>query len=219
MSSAIAQVTPNRMPKKQLSKEPTVHTSAQILDCQLGAWTEVGERTRLTETVLGDYSYIVNDGDVIYADIGKFVNIAAFTRINPGQHPMDRASMHHFQYRSHAYGLGDDDTAFFDWRRSSAVVIGHDVWIGHGAVIQSGVTIGNGAVVGSSAVVTKDVLPYEIVTGVPAKHLRFRFSPDLQDALQRISWWDWSHDMLKDRLKDFRELDTPAFCMKYDPKE
>lgn len=208
-----------RLQKKRLSPTPTIHETAVVVDTKLGRWTEVGERTKVIETHMGDYSYVVNDSDIIYADIGKFVNIAAQTRINPGQHPMDRPSMHHFQYRSEVYDLGEDDAAFFDWRRASKVIIDHDVWIGHGAIIQGGVTIGTGAVVGSGAVVTKDVAPYHIVTGIPASPLRSRFEPALKAALLRICWWDWSHDMLADRMADFRKLDAHEFCLKYDPKE
>jgi len=202
---------------KQLSEKPTLDDTALVKDCTLGKWTEIGERTKIIESTMGDYSYVVNDSEIIYTTMGKFVNIAAHTRINPGQHPMDRPSMHHFQYRSSAYELDDDDPDFFDWRRASKVEIGHDVWIGHGAVVQGGVTIGTGAVIGSGGVVTKDVAPYTIVTGVPAKPLRLRFEKDIQDALIRISWWDWSHDQLQDRLDDFRNMDINAFCNKYDP--
>ena len=137
---------------KHLSEAPTIDQTAVVVDCEFGVWTEVGARTSIRESVMGDYSYVVNDSEIIYSDIGKFVNIAAHTRINPGQHPMDRASMHHFQYRSSAYELGDDDPAFFDWRREKRVKLDHDVWIGHGAIVQGGVTIGIGSVVGSGAV-------------------------------------------------------------------
>lgn len=203
-----------RYPK--LSVEPTIDPSAVVLESELGQWTEVGARTCVQQTRMGDYSYVVNDSDIIYSDIGKFVNIASHTRINPGQHPMDRASLHHFQYRSADYGLGSDDMAFFDRRRAQQVVIGHDVWIGHGAVIQSGVKIGTGSVIGSSAVVTQDVPPYTIVVGVPAQILRPRFTQDMVESLLRISWWDWPHTLLKERLSDFRYLSVQDFCAKYD---
>jgi phosphonate metabolism protein (transferase hexapeptide repeat family) len=202
---------------KQLSEEPTIDASAFVKDCTLGKWTEIGERTKVVETTMGDYSYVVNDCEIIYTTMGKFVNIAAHTRINPGQHPMDRPSMHHFQYRSSAYDLGEDDPSFFDWRRERHLTIGHDVWIGHGAIVQGGVTIGCGAVIGSGAVVTKDVAPYAIVTGMPATLLRFRFEPHIQEALMRVAWWDWSHDELRERMEDFRSLDATEFCKKYDP--
>lgn len=203
---------------KHLSVDPTIDDSAFVKACTLGQWTEVGERTKMIETSMGDYSYVVNDSEIIYATIGKFVNIAAHTRINPGQHPMDRASMHHFQYRSAAYDMGEDDPTFFDWRREKHVTLEHDVWVGHGAIIQGGVTIGVGSVVGSGAVVTKDVAPYTIVTGVPAHPLRRRFAEDIQDAMLRICWWDWSHDHLKARMMDFRTLSAKEFCLRYDPK-
>ena len=203
---------------KHLSEAPTIDTTAFVDKSALGRWTEIGPRTKMVETEFGDYSYIVNDGDIIYSEVGKFANIAAHVRINPGQHPMDRASMHHFQYRSEAYELGDDDDAFFEWRRENHVTIGHDVWIGHGVVVQGGVSIGTGSVVGSGAVVTKDIPPYSIAVGIPATPIRERFDKITQEALLRIAWWDWSHLELEARLKDFRELDARDFCLKYDPE-
>ncbi|RED44867.1 DapH/DapD/GlmU-related protein [Aestuariispira insulae] len=202
---------------KRLSPQPTIDPTALVQESELGAWTEVGARTKVSSSRMGDYSYIVNDGDMIYADIGKFANIAAHVRINPGQHPMDRASQHHFQYRSAAYDLGEDDIEFFEWRRSKPVKMGHDVWIGHGAVIMGPVTIGTGAVIGAGSIVTRDVPDYTIVAGVPAKPLRQRFELNLQRALFRIAWWNWSHETYRERLQDFRKLDCWEFCLKYDP--
>ena len=78
----------------------------------------------------------------------------------------------------------------------------------------AGVTIGNGAVVGSGAVVTHDVPPYTVVAGVPAKKIRMRFSDDIIAALERIRWWDWSHEQIKGRMADFEDLES--FIRKYD---
>lgn len=204
------------MPKNQLAPEPLIDPSATVRDCQLGRYTEIGARTEMSETRFGNYSYIVHDASAIYADIGKFCSIAAFVRINPGNHATWRASQHHFTYRSALYGFDlGDDAAFFDWRRSNAVRIGHDVWVGHGAVIMPGVSIGNGAVVGSSAVVTKDVAPYTIVVGVPARPIKRRFPEDLAARMDALAWWDWDHDTLGERLPDMRRLSAEAFVGKY----
>ena len=90
-----------------------------------GAWCEVGARSKVAESSFGDYSYVANDSDITYTTLGRFCSIAAQVRINPGNHPLDRVALNHFTYRSSAYGLGEDDAAFFDWRRSHRVVLGH----------------------------------------------------------------------------------------------
>src|ERR1700688_694395 len=161
------------MPATTLSTTPLVHPSAQVRDCRLGAYCEVGARTQLLEVELGDYSYIVNDSDAAYATTGKFCSIAAMTRITPGTHPMERASQSHFSYRASAYFAGAaDEPEFFAWRRSHAVTIGHDVWIGHGAIVLPGRRIANGAEIAAGAIITSDVDPYGIVAGNPARFIR-----------------------------------------------
>ncbi len=200
----------------RLGTGPWIAASAEVRDSRFGDYCEVGARTKVAECTFGDYAYAVNDAGLIYADIGRFANLAAFTRINPGQHPMHRASQHHFQYRSERYGLGADDPTFFDWRRESRVSLGPDTWIGHGAVVMGGVRVGLGAVVGAGAVVTRDVPDYTVVAGVPARPIRARFPEPVQAALKRIGWWEWSHDRLAEALEDFRGLSAEGFCRKYD---
>lgn len=189
---------------KQLGEQPFIDPSAILSGCTLGAWTEVGESNRLENTEMGDYSYTGPWCIVQNASIGKFSNIAAAVRIGPTQHPMDRPTLHHFTYRRKMYGFDTiDDDDFFAWRRSRMTFIGHDTWLGHGAIVMSGVTVGDGAIIGSGAVVTRDVEPYTIVGGVPAKLIRRRFSSEQSAALQRIKWWDWSYQTIKDRFDSF----------------
>lgn len=202
---------------KILSTQPLIHETANIRDCKLGAYTEVGARTALLEIEMGDYSYVVNDSDIAYTTIGKFCSIAAMTRIGPGNHPMWRATQSHFTYRASAYFPGEpDDAEFFAWRRAHPVSIGHDVWIGHGAIILPGRSVGTGAVVAAGAIVTKDVLPYTIVGGNPAEPIRQRFPDDIADRLEELAWWDWSHDKLRAALPDFRALPIEEFLDKYE---
>lgn len=200
---------------KHLGDAPSIHPTARVRDSRFGRYCEVGAGTRVAETSFGDYSYVAGGSDIIYAEIGRFCSIAAAVRINPGNHPLDRVALNHFTYRSAAYGLGDDDAAFFDWRRSHKVTLGHDVWIGHGAVILPGVTLGTGCAIGAGAVVTKDVPPFAIVVGVPGRVLRYRFPPEIVERLLALAWWDWPHERLGEALQDFRTLDAEGFCRKY----
>src|SRR6187399_1078853 len=207
------------MAGKMLSTNPTVDPTASVRDCKLGAHTEVGARTILLEVTMADYSYVVNDAQITYTTIGKFCSIAAMTRINPGNHPMHRASQAHFTYRASTYFPGEsDDTKFFAWRRQHHVHIGHDVWIGHGAIVLPGRNIGTGAVIAAGAIVTKDVPAYTIVAGNPARIVRRRFSEDVAGRLASLAWWDWDHDKLRAALPDFRKLGIEDFLATYEAR-
>lgn len=200
---------------KRLGGEPHIHRTASVRETTFGAYCEVGARTKVAECSFGDYSYVVNDSDIIYTTVGKFCSIASHVRINPGNHPLDRVALSHFTYRSSAYGLGPDDKSFFEWRRSFRCEMGNDVWIGHGAIVLPGRTIGDGAAIGAGAVVTKDVPPFAIVVGNPGRVLRYRFAPDVVESLRRIAWWDWPYAKLGLAINDFRELGAEEFCRKH----
>ena len=201
---------------KKLSETPFIHETAKVTQSTLGRYTEVGAHCHVAYSSMGDYSYCVGGTQIAYATIGKFSNIAANVRIYASMHPMERASLHHFTYRSAQYFEGeDDDQAFFDWRAGNDIHIGHDTWIGHGAVIMPGVTIGNGAIIGSNAVVTKDVADFAIAVGVPARTIRQRFADPVAGRLDALKWWDWSHAQLHAALPDFRALPIEAFLDKY----
>ncbi len=194
--------------------QPWIHETARVIASQIGCWAALGPNTVIMESTFGDYSYTAGDTSINYADIGKFCSIASHACINPGNHPMGRVMQHHATYRRVAYGLAStDDEEFFNWRRAHRVVIGHDVWVGHGAIVLPGVTVGTGAVIGAGAVVTRDVEPYTIAVGVPARYLRRRFPGDVADKLMAIAWWDWPRELLQERLADFLDLDV--FLRKY----
>lgn len=201
---------------KTLGLDPLIHDSARVQDCTFGRYCEVMRDARLLDVEMGDYSYCAEGADIFCTTIEKFSNIAAATRINPGNHPMWRATQHHMVYRAAMYwDDAEDEPEFFQWRRQHRVHIGHDTWLGHGAIILPGRSVGIGAIVGAGAVVTKDVDPYQIVAGNPARVIRPRFDPGIADRLQALAWWDWDHLALRAALDDFRTLSVEAFLEKY----
>lgn len=203
---------------RALSETPEIAPDSVVRNSDFGRYTYLGPRSMVADTVLGDYGYAMGDNQIAHAEIGKFCNIATGVRINPSNHPWWRATLHHVTYRSASHGFNlPDDAEIFDWRRQDKVVIGPDVWIGHNAIVMPGISIGAGAAIGSGAVVTKDVPPFAIVVGVPARVLRLRVDERTAEMLMRMAWWDWSHDRLDAAMPDFRALDAAAFAEKYAP--
>ncbi|KRS15120.1 chloramphenicol acetyltransferase [Roseovarius indicus] len=200
----------------ELGLEPFVHPDCEITESTFGRYCEIGQGSRVQHTVMGDYSYCDRMCDIANAEIGKFANIASFVRLGASDHPLDRASLHHFMYRSAYYWPDEaDDAAWFAARRARRVVIGHDTWIGHNAQVKPEVTVGHGAVVAAGAVVTKDVAPFMIVAGVPAKPMRERLPGPVAERMMALAWWDWEHERLRAALADFRALKAEAFLEKY----
>jgi len=203
------------MPKLSAT-EPCIHPGCQIVNSRFGAWCEVGEGSRVLHSTFEDYAYCDRMADIANTTVGRFSNIAALTRIGPTDHPWRNAAQHHFLYRSSYYwdDVGDD-AAFFAHRESRRTVLGPDCWLGHGVIVKPEVTIGAGAIAASGAVVTRDVAPFTIVAGAPARPIRTRFAQPVIDRLLALAWWDWDHARLRDALTDFRALEAEAFLEKY----
>jgi len=201
---------------RRLTEAPEIDVSAVVRNSEFGRYTYLGPQSFVADSTLGDYGYAMGGNQIAHAEIGKFCNIATGVRINPSNHPWWRATLHHFTYRSRSYGFAlEDDSGIFSWRREDSVVIGHDVWFGHNAIVMPGVAIGNGAAIGSGSIVTKDVPPYAVAVGVPARVIRSRTDACTVAALQAIAWWDWSHAEIEAALPDLRALDIAAFAEKY----
>jgi len=144
------------------------------------------------------YHYPIN-GDKL--KVGKFCSIACgakflFTSAN---HTMHSISTYPFPIFFEEWGL-DVTNITSAWDNKGDIVIGNDVWIGYEAVVLSGVTIGDGAIIGTRAVVTKDVPPYTIVGGIPAKPIRKRFSDEVISKLLELQWWNWPENRIKENI-------------------
>lgn len=144
------------------------------------------------------YHYPVN-GDRL--KIGKFCSVACGAKFlfTSGNHSLRSLSTYTFPIFYEQWGL-DPKNIRDAWDNKGDIVIGNDVWIGYEAVILSGVTVGDGAVIGTRAVVTKDVPPYTIVGGVPARPIRRRFDPQTIARLEELRWWDWEEERIARNL-------------------
>ena len=185
-----------------------------LIESKIGKHISIGEDCYLYNMSLGSYSYLSKGVCVMNTTIGKFCSIAQGVIISGGNHPSKKfVSTSPVFFSPHRQcGVTFSDSTYF--REMGQSKIGNDVWIGANAILKDDITIGDGAIIGAGAIVTKDVEPYSIVAGNPAKLIRYRFEPDEIEFLLKFKWWEKDEEWLKANFKDFHNIDT--FRRKYD---
>lgn len=161
----------------------------------------------LSHCTVGSYTYIGDRASVSHADVGRFCSIGQDVIVGAGTHPTNFISTSPIFYSS-GRQLPEswlDVSKFHEY--SERTIIGHDVWIGSRVICLRGINIGVGAIIGAGAVVTRDVKPYEIVAGVPAKHIRYRFDAETRKTLLVSQWWNWPVARIKKDLNNFSRED------------
>jgi len=197
----------------------TIHSTVKIykdvtvLNSSLGEHSSVGDfskiqNSQIAESVCIDrnnhidsssilrFSYTGKNTILINCEVGAFCSISWNVSMGGADHDYSRVSQHSFLYNSQS-GIRPELQSPAYNRFIKPLIIGNDVWVAAGAVITRGVTIGDGAVIGANAVVTKNVPPYAIVVGSPAKIIKYRFSPAIIKLLLKIKWWNWPLDEIK----------------------
>ena len=164
--------------RSRFSKYTHILKGAKLNNVQVGKYSRIGENCRLTNVKMGNFS-------VFSADCVAGV----------GQHPTDTLTYHSIFYKKGNWGWHDDWVHYPEgFVEQKQITVGNDVWIGRRVILMDGITIGDGAIVATGAIVTKDVPPYAIVGGVPAKIIKYKFPQDVIDRLEAIRWWDLSDE-------------------------
>lgn len=164
----------------------------------------IHRKTKIINSTVGAYTYLSKTSEIVYATVGKFCSIGPHSSIGLAHHTLDNISTSPLfteKYNSTGHSW-INDKGVCPYKKVS---IGNDVWIGANVLIVGGITIGNGAVIAAGAVVTKDVPPYAIVGGVPARIIKYRFSEDVIDALQKTQWWNLPEEKLRKYIELFQE--------------
>jgi len=202
----------------KLDDNITINKNVTVRSCKIGNECKILANSYLYKTTIGDCSYVNMNSFVLRATIGKFCSIASHVYIGPGTHPLDFVTTHPFTFlRDYGRFISTDNEEIVSQREKQSVIIGNDVWIGQGVIIMDNIRIGDGAIIGAHAVVTKNVDPYSIVVGNPAKTIKYRFSEDIINALIKIKWWEWGKQKIKDNINDFRDINL--FIIKHSMKK
>ena len=175
-------------------------------DTTFGNFCRIGGPVYIADSTISDYTYVEIGARITAASVGKFCSIAPYAFVGQPEHPTTGfVSTHPIFYRS-IPALGYDFVEGGAHQEVKRTGIGNDVWIGAGAVVRSGLTVGDGVVVGAGAVVTKDLDPYTIYAGVPARPIRRRFDDDTIAFLREFRWWDRGDDWLQSHAREMQDV-------------
>lgn len=170
---------------------------SRVYESKLNRNVRVDRNNFILHSELGDYTYTGQFSVIMHSEIGKYCSISWGVTIGAGEHDYNKITTHDFLYNKN-YDINDDKVSYN--RFEEPLAIGNDVWIGTNATICRGVNIGDGAVIGANSVVTKDVPPYSIVVGVPAKVIKYRFDRDVIASLLDLKWWELPPEIIKEKF-------------------
>lgn len=184
--------------------DKSISVCSRVEYSKISKHAKVWRHCKVFKSSLGDYSYLGPHCRLIYANVGKYCSIGADCAIGMGTHSLNYISTSSiFTAKKNGTGYSWADKSSFEEYKE--ITIGNDVWIGQRVMIMGGVNIGDGAVVGAGSIVTKNVPPYAIVAGVPAKIVRYRFSDEVIEKLEASQWWTLDDNVLKDNIALFQK--------------
>lgn len=184
--------------RKYFRKNNAIRRGAEVVNTSFGSFINISRNAFLSSSSIEDYTSVGRNTIIINSEIGKFCSISWNVTIGATKHDYSRLTTHAFPYIKY-YGFVNKDNRF-----RVTTKVGHDVWIGANVIIMPGVSIGNGAVIGAGSIVTKDVQPYEIVFGLPAKHKGYRFTPEIIKKIEELQWWNWDKTKIEENIGLFR---------------
>lgn len=191
----------------------TIGQNSIISNSKLKSKNTIGNNCFIANCSIGEFTYIAENSSIMNTEIGKFCSIARNVGIGLGQHPTHTfVSTHPAFFSPHKQcGYSFTNNSFFN--ETGQTVIGNDVWIGANVVIMDNVNVGDGAIIGAGAIVTKDIPPYAIVVGSPAKIIKYRFTLEQINFLLEFKWWNKNESWLEENFKDWHNIDN--FFNKY----
>jgi len=180
----------SRIIKSVINKNVVIGNDSRITESKLENCVEIARRNNIKYSSIGAYSYTGENTVILMSTIGKYCSISWNVTIGGANHNMNHLAL------SDVGRIFPDEKITNERLKEKELFIGNDVWIAAGVNVLRGVKIGDGAVCGAGAVITKDVPPYAIVVGVPAKIIGYRFSQDIINRLCELKWWDLPYDTL-----------------------
>lgn len=185
-----------RVKNSTLAGANVVGNFSRVDDSTLAEHVRVDRNNQIFRSQVGRFSYTGMNTVLMHANVGAFCSIAWNVTVGGANHDYCRMSQHSFLYNDCDQIRPADETSKYN-RFAELVEIGNDVWIAAGAAVTRGVVVGDGAVIAANAVVTKDVPPYAIVAGSPAKIIKYRFTHEIIELLNQVRWWHWPVEKIK----------------------